>query len=372
MNLEEKIKLIEEEIRRTDYNKATEHHIGRLKAKLARLREELEERRSRKVKTRSIRKEGDATVCLLGYPSVGKSTLLNALTNANSKIGYYAFTTTEAISGIMEYKGAKIQIIDLPGIIEGASEGRGMGREILSYVRMSDLIIIMADIFTEDKIRIIEEELYKSGIRINQEKPRVRIEKKVSGGLNIVSSVKLTKIGIDTIREILNEFKIHSADVFIDEDITIDRLIDALSKNVYYVKALYVINKVDLLGERITERNGRIYISAEKRINLEYLKEKIFESLGFIRIYLKPQGKKPDFENPLILRKGSTIKDVCERIHRDFIEYFRYAQVWGKSVKIQGQRVGLNHVLEDEDIVTIIIDKKFGRKIDGKKLRILD
>ncbi len=358
MKLEEKIKLIEEELRKTDYNKATEHHIGRLKAKLARLKEELEKKKARKIKTRSIKKEGDATVCLLGYPSVGKSTLLNALTNASTRVGYYAFTTTEATSGIMEYKGAKIQIIDLPGIIEGASYGRGMGKEILSYVRMADLLVIMADIYTEDTIEIIEKELYNSGIRINLEKPKVRIEKKVSGGLNIVSSVKLNNITYETIKGILNEFGIHNADIFIDEDITVDRLIDALSKNTYYVKAIYVINKVDLLKEKILEKNGRIYISAEKRINLEYVKEKIYNALDLIRIYLKPKGKKPDFDHPLILKRGATIRDVCEKIHRDFLEHFRYAQVWGKSVKIQGQRVGLNHKLEDGDIVTITVNRK--------------
>ncbi len=370
MNLEEKIKQIEEELRRTDYNKATEHHIGRLKAKLAKLREELEERRSKKIRTRGIKKEGDATVCLLGFPSVGKSTLLNVLTGMNSKTGYYAFTTTEAVSGVMKYNGAKIQIIDLPGIIEGASEGRGMGKEILSYVRMADLLIIMADVYSEDTIKIIEDELYKAGIRINQERPKVRIEKRISGGINIVSSVKLTKIDLNTIKEILKEFKIHNADVIIDEDVTIDRFIDALSKSVYYTKALYVINKVDLLNENIVERDGKIYISAEKGINIEYLKRKIFESLELIRIYLKPQGKKPDMNNPMILRKGATIKDVCEKIHRDFVEYFRYAQVWGKSVKIQGQRVGLNHILEDGDIVTIVIDKRYERRIKKEKLGV--
>jgi ribosome-interacting GTPase 1 len=74
---------------------------------------------------------------------------------------------------------------------------------------------------------------------------------------------------------------------------------------------------------------------------------------GFIRIYLKPPGGKPDFDEPLIMRRGCTVADVCKKLHRGMLESFRYAKVWGKSVKYQGQRVGLDHVLEDEDILTI-------------------
>jgi ribosome-interacting GTPase 1 len=127
MALEDRIKQIEDEIQKTPYNKATSHHIGKLKAKLSKLKEDAIQRSSKGTKGKGfhVKKSGDATVVLVGFPSVGKSTLLNDLTNAESKIGEYEFTTLEIIPGIMEYEGAKVQILDIPGIITGASKGEG-------------------------------------------------------------------------------------------------------------------------------------------------------------------------------------------------------------------------------------------------------
>ncbi len=359
----DKIKAIEEELKRTPYNKATEHHIGKLKAKLARLREELRKKSSQKSKKSGIRKSGDATVALVGFPSVGKSTLLNKLTNAKSEVGAYDFTTLDVIPGMLEYKGAKIQILDLPGLIKGASSGRGMGREVLSIVRSADLILLVTDVFNVHQLDVLIRELYEAGIRLNENKPEVRIKIKDRGGIRISSTVRLTKISERTIREILREYRIHNAEVTIREDITIDRFIDAIIGNRKYVKAIKVVNKIDLVDEdylnEIKKIHGdAIFISAEKGKNIEILKESIYRSLDFIRVYMKPQGRKADLNEPMILRRGATIEDVCLKIHRELRENFRYAQVWGKSVKFNGQRVGLDHVVEDGDIITIVARKK--------------
>jgi small GTP-binding protein len=352
MDIVQEIKRLEEEIKRTPYNKATEHHIGRLKAKLAKLKEELEKQRQKKSKGTvfSLKKEGDASVFLVGFPSVGKSTLLNALTGAKSEVADYDFTTLKPIPGMLEYKGAKIQIVDVPGLIEGASKGKGRGREVLSFIRNADLIVIVADVFTIYQIDVIKKELYEAGIRLDQKPPEVVIKKRDRGGIKVTSTVPLS-IDEKTIVEVLKENRIHNAEVIIREDITIDRLIDAVLGNRVYIPSITVVNKIDLYQPELPD--GVIPISAEKRINLDLLKEKIYEKLEFIRIYLKPPGGKPDFNEPLIMRRGATIADVCRKLHRGMLESFRYAKVWGKSVKYQGQRVGLDHVLEDEDIVTI-------------------
>jgi small GTP-binding protein len=352
MNLSQEIKRLEEEIKRTPYNKATEHHIGRLKAKLAKLKEELEKQRQKKSKgvVFSLKKEGDASVFLVGFPSVGKSTLLNALTGAKSEVADYDFTTLKPVPGMLDYKGAKIQIVDVPGLIEGASKGRGRGREVLSFIRNADLIVIVTDVFTLHQIDVIKRELYESGIRLDCKPPEVILKKRDRGGIKITSTVPLS-IDEKTIVEILKENKIHNAEITIREDLTIDRLIDAILGNRVYIPSITVVNKFDLYQPNLPD--GVIPISAEKSFNLDVLKEEIYRKLEFIRIYLKPPGGKADFEEPLIMRKGCTIADVCRKLHRGMVEDFRYAKVWGRSVKYQGQRVGLDHVLEDEDIVTI-------------------
>ncbi|WP_202319572.1 OBG GTPase family GTP-binding protein [Archaeoglobus neptunius] len=351
MGIEQQIRELEEEIKRTPYNKATEHHIGRLKAKLARLREEAEKQRAKTGRQAafSLKKEGDATAVLIGYPSVGKSTILNRLTGAKSEVADYDFTTLKPVPGILNYKGAAIQIIDVPGIVEGASKGRGRGKEVISAVRVADLIIIVADVFNLHTIDVVKKELYEGGIRLDQSPPDIVIRKKERGGVRISSTVKQS-IDESTIMEILREYRIHSADVVIREEITIERLIDALAGNRVYIPSITVVNKIDLMDVDV---DNAIKISAEKGINLDLLKEEIYRKLDFIRIFLKPPGGKADMENPMILRRGATVEDICRKLHRDFIENFRYAKVWGKSVKFHGQRVGLDHVVMDGDTVTI-------------------
>ena len=161
MGIEEKIKDIEDEIQKTPYNKATSHHIGKLKAKLSKLKEESIQRSSSGTKGQGfhVKKSGDATVVLVGFPSVGKSTLLNELTNAESKVGAYQFTTLDIVPGVMEYKNAKIQVFDIPGIITGASTGKGRGREILSVARTAELIVVVLDVLNPQHLDVILKEL---------------------------------------------------------------------------------------------------------------------------------------------------------------------------------------------------------------------
>ncbi|KAK7468579.1 Ribosome-interacting GTPase 2 [Stygiomarasmius scandens] len=122
-----------EEMARTQKNKATEYHLGLLKAKLARYRQQLLEPTSKSGPAGTgfdVQKSGDARVALIGFPSVGKSTLLSKLTHTHSESAAYEFTTLTAIPGVVEYQGANIQLLDLPGIVEGASQGRGRGRQV--------------------------------------------------------------------------------------------------------------------------------------------------------------------------------------------------------------------------------------------------
>ncbi len=363
MSLDEEITAIEDEIRKTSYNKATSHHIGRLKAKLARLKDDMIKRASSKGggEGYSVRKSGDATVVLVGYPSVGKSTLLNRLTGAQSKIGAYEFTTLDVVPGTMFHNDATIQILDVPGLVRGAASGRGRGKEVISVVRNADLIVFMTDVFQTGHRDVLEKELYDAGIRVNTRRPDVKVMRKFRGGVSINSTVD-TELDRDTIMSILKEYKMHNADVLIRAKVNIDEFIDALIGNRKYINAVTVINKADLVDEEFkTEIRANfpdaMLISADMDKNLDPLKDLIFDYLKFIRLYMKPQGEPADMEEPMIIQEGVNVGDICDKLHRDFRKRFRYAQIWGPSAKHPGQRAGLEHILLDGDILTIVTQK---------------
>lgn len=357
----DRIKELEEELSTTKYNKRTQGHIGLVKAKIARLKDEQQRKQAGKGKSEgyAVKRSGDATAIIVGFPSVGKSTLLNAITNAKSEVAAYAFTTLTCIPGLMEYKHAKIQILDVPGVVEGAASGRGRGKEVLACAQSADLAIILLDVFHPEHLDVIKNELYETNLRVNQKPADVRISKKSKGGTEILTTVKLTRIDKDTIKAVLKEFRLENSCIVIRENIEVEQLIDAIEGNKKYIPALFVLNKIDMVDEGILgkikkEVNPDVCISAEQKLNLEELKEAIFRKLGFIRIFCKEYGKKADLEIPLIMKSGSTLRDLCMKLHRDFVNKFKFARIWGKSVKFEGMAIrNLAHEVQDGDIVEI-------------------
>ena len=360
MGVAEDIADIEHELAKTQYNKATEGHIGRLKAKLARLKEQ----QASKAKIGSarslgygIRKAGDATVVFVGYPSVGKSTLLNALTAAHSKVAAYDFTTLTVVPGLMHYNGARIQLLDVPGLVEEAAAGRGRGREVLSVVRSADLVVLLLAPGRKEPIAVqeavLKHELAQGGLRCNQRPPHIKVVEKAGGGIKLNLAVKLTKVSEAGIREVLKEFKFHNGEVIVREDVTQDQIIDALMGNRLYRPLLTVVNKADLLTEADRKQlpQDAFVISAQERFNLDQLLERVWERLGLVRIYLKEAGK-PASKDPLILPAPATIRGVCAKIHQRWLKLFEYARVWG-STKVAGERVGIEFPLQDGDTVEL-------------------
>ena len=363
--IEEQIKELEEQISKTKYNKATEGHIGKLKAKIARLSEEEEKRRASKGPTKGfyVKKAGNATVALVGFPSVGKSTLLNQLTGAKSEVGAYHFTTLDVVPGVMEYNHAKIQILDMPGLIKDASRGKGRGREVIAAARSADVILLVVDIFNPN-MDVLFRELYNAAIRLNQKKPDVVITHSDHGGIQVKPTLKLTKITVETIKDMTAAYGHVNATVVVREDIDVEQMLDVLAGNRVYIKAVMAINKVDLAKpgqlETVQEMHKKyrtVPISAATGQGMPELKQALYDTIDMIRIFLKPQGQEADLDIPLIVKRGNTIGDVCELIHRDFKNNFRYAMVWGKSAKFPGQTVGMDHVVADEDIVCIIVKR---------------
>ena len=308
MGILERIKAIEEEMARTQKNKATEFHLGQLKARLAKLRSELLEPAKSGVKGEGfeVQKYGNARICMIGFPSVGKSTLLNTLTNTESLAAAYEFTTLTCIPGIIQYNDAKLQLLDLPGIIEGAAEGKGRGRQVIAVAKNCDLVLMVLEAAkAEDQKRKLNRELEKVGIRLNKRQPNITLTMTKQGGVKLNSLMKLTHIDEKMVKQILGLYKIHNCDILCREDITVDDFIDVVEGNRKYIKCIYVYNKIDTISieevDEISRQQHNIVISCQMKLNLDALLAKMWEYLALVRVYTKKKGCFPDFSDPLIL-----------------------------------------------------------------------
>lgn len=340
-SVSQQIEEIEEEIRKTPHHKGTNRFIGLMRAKISRLKD-------RDIETSSksgggggggyqVKKQGDATVVLVGPPSAGKSTLINRLTNAESKVAPYAFTTVTVIPGMLKYNEAYIQILDIPGLIEGAKEGKGRGREVLSVARSADLLIIMTDIERVKQIEKMVGELEESGIRINKTRPNVLISKKAEGGLEVHSNLK-QEIDKETIKEIAREYGIKNGDITIKEKLNHERLFDAFSANRVYVPAIFVVNKIDKAGG-LKIPNSYIGISAEKDIETDSLIQEIWSTLKFVTVKL-PEGH-------IIMKEGDTLQDIANKIGANFAQTYKLVKIWGAGARFPGQEVSLSTKVQE-------------------------
>jgi small GTP-binding protein len=315
----DKIKDIEAEMAKTQKNKATSFHLGQLKAKLAKLKRELLTPTTSGGAGGSgfdVARTGVASVGFIGFPSVGKSTLMSRITGQHSEVAAYEFTTLTTVPGQVLYNGAAIQMLDLPGIIQGAKDGKGRGRQVIAVAKTCHLIFIVLDVnkpLTDKKV--IEAELEGFGIRINKDPPNIVFKKKDKGGLAITSTVPLTHIDQDEIKAVMNEYRISSADIAIRCDATIDDLIDVLeAKSRSYIPVIYALNKIDSISIEELDLLYRIPnacpISAEHGWNVDELMEQMWEKLQLKRVYTKPKGKQPDYSTPVVLRQNaSTVED---------------------------------------------------------------
>lgn len=296
---------------------------------------------------------------MIGFPSVGKSTLLSKLTATSSETGAYEFTTLTCIPGNIMYRDAKIQLLDLPGIIEGAAGGKGRGKQVIAVARTADLILFMLDASKgEIQRQLLEKELLSCGVRMNCERPDITFRKKAAGGISFNHTCVLTKMDARLCGLICKEYKINHAEILFRGDYGADELIDVILGNRVYLRALYCYNKCDLVSIEECDRLARLpdsmVSSCAIGLNFDTLLANIWEYLALVRVYTKKRGQKPVWDEPVVLRQGATVMDVCKGVHKSLVDEFKAALVWGTSTKHSPQRVAINHVCNDEDVVMIM------------------
>jgi small GTP-binding protein len=284
-------------------HKGTDHLRAELRGRIAKLTQQAGRKSGARRASMVIEREGAAQVAVVGLPNAGKSRLITAITNASPPVAEYPFTTHSATPGMMEFENIKIQLIDTPPLAPQAIEFW-----LPPLLRKADALLIMVDLSLE---------------------PLGQME-------SIISQLEKMRIII--------------GDGGADAEFTI-----------WHQRALVIGNKLDLDGadknfEALKgEYGGRfplIAISAQQGMGLEELKSKIYEVLDIIRVYTKAPGSKPDFTDPIVIPRGSTLADAAAEVHKDFAANMKYARIWG-SGKHDGVMARRDHILKDGDIIEL-------------------
>lgn len=301
---QEKIAALEEMLAIMPKHKGTDHLKADLRRKIAKLTQTAERKTATQRASMIIDKEGAAQVVILGLPNTGKSQLVVSLTNASPQVAEYPFTTYAPIPGMMEYENIQIQLIDTPPLLANTTEAW-----LNPTLIRADAFLLFVDLSDDPlaQVETITVELQKMRIGIGNSEP---------------------------------------------------------DEGTYFrarKKAMIVGNKIDLaetresylvLKEIYQDQLPVVAVSARNGTGLGELKHEIYRMLNIIRVYTKTPGQKPDFNDPIILEKGSTLEDAAEDVHKDFRARLKYARLWG-SGKHDGIMVKRDHILEDGDIIEL-------------------
>lgn len=309
----EKIEAVQEMLAVLPKHKGTEKLYAELRRRLSKLRQqEQQQRKGRSTYSpiAHIKRQGAGQVVLVGYPNVGKSSLLNALTGAQSRVGDFPYTTQLPVPAMMQFENVQIQLIDTPPICADYFEAW-----VGDLARRSDAVLLVVDLSSDD---VLEH--------------------------------------VDVVRECLQRVKVELV-----RELPSDGQRDV---RIAYRPTMVVANKVDaddaherltILEELYQTAFMIIPVSALTGEGLDALRQRIWDMLGVIRVYTKRPGEKPDFSAPFVLKRGSTVLELAEAVHQDIAEKLRYAKVWG-SAKFPGQPVEKSHILQEGDIVELHAD----------------
>jgi len=364
-NPEERLRLMGEFLSLVPKHKGTDKLCGQVRRQMSQLRQEIEDRKRTAKRGRApsyfIEKAGAAQVAVIGPTNAGRSSLLRAVTNAAVEVGAWPFATRVPTPGMLAYEDIQFQLVEAPPIVEGSSEGRADGFQVLSIARNADSVIIVVDLANDatGNYLMVAGELEKSRILTVEPEGEVEITKRGYGSdIQFIWDGALVDCTPEDVVGLLREYKIRSAIVRVKGKVTLDVVEDSVFGNTVYKPSLVVANKADLATSEAVgsvRESARplevLVVSAEKTNGLtELLGSRLFDLLGIVRVYTKQPGNEPSRE-PIVARKGLTIGDLAKTIHSDFYKRFRYARLWGPSAKFDGERVGIERELSDGDVV---------------------
>jgi ribosome-interacting GTPase 1 len=367
--IEEKIRALEEFISSVPKHKGTENIMLWARRRLAELREELELRKRKRVGGGGLQffveKAGVAQVVILGPPNVGKSSILAKLTNAKPEISPYPYTTKTPVPGMLVYEDVQIQLVDTPPL-NLVDIDSSLNNRVLGLARNADAIILVFSVDCGELEEVVKRSLSlleDRGIVVTRLKGVVRIKKSRGvEGVKVVGSGRLLGFTEDELAKLLASYRIFNAIVEVEGDVTLDDVESAIITSKVYKPTIVLVNKIDLAEEpgELVEKISHLIpadvpvipVSAEKSLGLKVLGDILFKKLDLIRVYTKSPNKEPD-PNPLVVKRGTTVIEVAEMVHVRLAKGFKYAKIWGRSVKYPGQRVGAEHILEDGDVVEI-------------------
>ena len=307
---EEELHCLEAMLKEIPKHKGTDKLQAELKAKISKAKAECEHAKKAGKKagvSHKIPRQGAGRVAIIGGPNAGKSQLLASLTRATPEIAPYPYTTREPHPGMMPWEDVQVQLIDTPPISKDVFDPG-----VLGIIRGSDLVLLMVDLGADEGI----DELQAVLARLAEGKTRLAKES------------------------------------YLDEE----------DVGLSYTQTFLALNKIDLpeaedrialLKEFCPLDFHELRISAAHGTGLEELRSAIYQALDVVRVYTKsPTKKEPDYDKPYTIRRGGTLLEIAEMVHRDLATNFKYARVWGKNV-IGGSQMKGDYVIEDKDVVEI-------------------
>lgn len=365
-NPEERLRLMGEFISLVPKHKGTEKLCHTVKRQMAQLREDIDRRK--KAAKRSggpsyfIEKAGAAQIVIVGPTNAGRSSLLRAVSNSSVDVASWPYATRMPTPAMLPYEDIQFQLIEAPALVEGSSEGRFDGFQVLSLARNCDGLIIMVDLSSDPggDYLMIARELANSRVQTVEPEGDVEITRRGYGSdIQFIWDGELVDTSTDEVKALLKDYKIRSALVRVMGRVTLDVVEDSIFGNAVYRPTMVIGNKADLQNSEAVIDSLRqaaspldvMIISAEKTPELpQKLGSKLFDMLDIIRVYTKQPGK-PAATEPIVARKRLTVGDLAKTIHTDFYKRFRYARLWGPSAKFDNERVGVDRQLADGDVV---------------------